>query len=221
MAPSIAKSIDHTLLSPTATAADIRRLCAEAREYGFKAVCVAGSRLELAKKLLEGTDILLAAVVGFPHGNASTAAKCCEAAAYMEAGADELDVVLNTGWVKSGAWDRVASELRDVRETAPESTLKLILETCYLEDAEKRKACTLALEADWDYVKTSTGFGTGGATLEDIQLMRDMVDDAMGIKASGGIRDFETARKYLSAGATRIGASSGPAIVQGEKKYRP
>ena len=218
MTQSIAKFIDHTLLSPTATDSDIRRICREAREYNFKAVCVAGSRLDLARELLTGSDILLAAVVGFPHGNASTEAKVCEATAYVKSGADELDVVLNTGWVRSGQWNLVARELEHLRECASEKTLKLILETCYLENAEKRKICRMALEAGWDFVKTSTGFGPGGATLADIRLMKDTVGDAMEIKASGGIRDYETAMKYLEAGATRIGASSGEAILRGEKK---
>ena len=218
MAQSIAKFIDHTLLSPTATDSDIQRICLEAREYGFKAVCVAGSRLELARELLSGTDILLAAVVGFPHGNASTEAKVCEAVSCVKSGADELDVVLNTGWVRSGQWEQVARELGDLREGASEKTLKLILETCYLENAEKRKICRMALEAGWDFVKTSTGFGSGGATLDDVRLMKDAVGDAMEIKASGGIRDYETAMKYLEAGATRIGTSSGEAILRGEKK---
>ena len=217
MSRSIANFIDHTLLSPTATDADIQRLCREARDYGFKAVCVAGSRLELAGEFLSGSGVLLAAVVGFPHGNASTEAKACEAAAYVVSGADELDVVLNTGWVRSGQLDRVDRELKQLRESASDRTLKLILETCYLEDEEKRKICRMALEAGWDFVKTSTGFGTAGATLADVRLMKDTVGDVMGIKASGGIRDFETARKYLDAGATRIGTSSGPAILEGEK----
>ena len=220
MAQSIAKFIDHTLLSPTATDSDIERLCQEAREYGFKAVCVAGSRLEYAHKLLAGSDILLAAVVGFPHGNAATGAKTCEASAYAALGADELDVVLNTGWVKSGQWDLVAAELKSLRECVPGKTLKLILETCYLEDAEKRKICEMSQKAGWEFVKTSTGFGPGGATLGDVRLMRETVGDTMEIKASGGIRDYETARGYIEAGATRIGASSGPAIVRGEKKSR-
>lgn len=218
MAQSIAKFIDHTLLSPTATDSDIKRICREAREYGFKAVCVAGSRLELARELLAGSDVLLAVVVGFPHGNSSTEAKVCEAAAYVNSGADELDVVLNTGWVRSGEWDQVARELGRLRECASEKTLKLILETCYLENVEKRKICRMALDAGWDFVKTSTGFGPGGATLADVRLMKDTVGDAMEIKASGGIRDFETALKYLEAGATRIGASSGEALLRGEKK---
>jgi deoxyribose-phosphate aldolase len=217
MAQSIAKFIDHTLLSPTATDSELQRICREARKSGFKAVCVAGCRLELARELLTGTDILLATVVGFPHGNASTGAKVCEAASYAGSGADELDVVLNTGWVRSGQWEQVAGELKDLRACASGKTLKLILETCYLDNAEKRKICQMALEAGWDFVKTSTGFGTGGATLEDVRLMKEVVGDAMEIKASGGIRDYETAIKYIEAGATRIGTSSGQAILLGEK----
>ena len=220
MSRSIANFIDHTLLSPTAKDSDIHKLCREAREYGFKAVCVAGSRLGLARELLSGSDVLLAGVVGFPHGNASTEAKTCEVLDYVNSGADELDVVLNTGWVRSGELRRVARELKQLRESASEKTLKLILETCYLEDDEKRNICRMALEAGWDFVKTSTGFGPAGATLADVRLMKDTVGNAMGIKASGGIRDFETARKYLEAGATRIGASSGPAILEGEKQSR-
>ena len=214
---SLAKFIDHTLLSPMATDAEIRRVCEEALAYGFKAVCVAGSRLVLAREMLEGSGVLLAAVVGFPHGNASTEAKCCEAAAYVEAGADELDVVLNTGWVRSGQMGLVERELKQLRETATGKTLKLILETCYLEEKEKRAVCRLALETGWDFVKTSTGFGTGGATLADVRLMKEVVGNAMGIKASGGIRDLETAQKYLEAGATRIGTSSGVRILEEEK----
>ena len=218
MAQSIAKFIDHTLLSPTATDSDIQRICREARKSGFKAVCVAGCRLELARELLTGTDILLATVVGFPHGNASTGAKVCEAASYAGSGADELDVVLNTGWVRSGQWDRVAEELGKLRECAAEKTLKLILETCYLENKEKRLACILARDAGWDYVKTSTGFGTGGASLSDVALMRESAGAGVKIKASGGIRDYQTAMDYLQAGVSRIGTSSGPAIVMGEKQ---
>jgi deoxyribose-phosphate aldolase len=139
---------------------------------------------------------------------------------YVNSGADELDVVLNTGWVRSGELGRVARELKQLRESASEKTLKLILETCYLEDDDKRNICRMALEAGWDFVKTSTGFGPAGATLADVRLMKDTVGNAMGIKASGGIRDFETARKYLEAGATRIGASSGPAILEGEKQSK-
>ena len=220
MAQSIAKFIDHTLLSPTATDSELQRICREARKSGFKAVCVAGCRLELARELLTGTDILLATVVGFPHGNASTGAKVCEAASYAGSGADELDVVLNVGWVKSGLFSRVSAELERLRATAPGTPLKLILETCYLEDVEKRKICRMSREAGWEFVKTSTGFGPGGATLGDVELMKETVGDAMGIKASGGIRDYETAQKYLEAGATRIGASSGPAILRGEKKSK-
>lgn len=220
MSRSIANFIDHTLLSPTATESDIERLCREARDFGFKAVCVAGSRLKLAQDLLSGSSVLLAAVVGFPHGNASTEAKACEMADYVKSGADELDVVLNTGWVRSGQLEKVRRELEKLRKSAPDQTLKLILETCNLKDDEKRQVCLMAMETGWDFVKTSTGFGSGGATLADVRLMKEAVGNAMEIKASGGIRDFETALKYLEAGATRIGTSSGPRILEGEKQSR-
>jgi deoxyribose-phosphate aldolase len=215
---SIAEHIDHTQLNPAATEDDIRRLCQEALEFHFKAVCVSGSRLKLARELLSGSGIQLAAVVGFPHGNACTAAKCCEAAAYVKSGADELDIVLNIGWIRSGNEGKVGEELKRLRNTAPQVVLKLILETCYLEENEKIRACQLACEAGWDFVKTSTGFGPVGATLADVKLMKDTVGHAMQIKASGGIRDYATALTYLEAGASRIGTSSGPAIVRDEKK---
>jgi deoxyribose-phosphate aldolase len=218
---SIARYLDHTLLSPQAVEADIQNLCGEAKAFGFKAVCVAGCHLGAARELLAGSGVLLATVVGFPHGNTSTEAKCCEATAALEAGADELDVVLNVGWVKSGLFSRVSAELERLRATAPGTPLKLILETCYLDREEKRHVCQLALEARWDFVKTSTGFGTAGATLADVALMTEVVGAAMEIKASGGIRDYETALQYLRAGATRIGTSSGPAIVAGENQSKP
>ena len=215
---SIARFIDHTLLRPDASDADIRKLCREAAEFGFAAVCVSGSRLRLAGELLSGSRVRLAAVAGFPHGNTSTGAKCYEAEACVKDGADEVDVVLNIGWIKDGNTASVASELKQLREAVPDTTLKLILETCYLEEAEKRKACILASEAGWDFVKTSTGFGTGGATLSDVALMRESAGAGVQIKASGGIRDYQTAMAYLQAGASRLGTSSGPAIVLGEKQ---
>lgn len=213
----IAQYIDHTLLSPVAREEEVRRVCREAVEFGFRAVCVSGCRLELARAHLQGSGVLLAAVVGFPHGNAATEVKCREAETYAGSGADELDMVLNVGWIKDGETRKVAGELKRIRETVRGTTLKLILETCYLEDGEKRLACELAREAGWDFVKTSTGFGPGGATLADVALMKETLGSALQIKASGGIRDYPTAMEYLKAGATRIGTSSGPAIVLGEK----
>lgn len=216
----IARYLDHTLLRPDASEAHIRKLCREGLETGVRAVCVAGTWVGLCRSLLAGSDTGLAAVVGFPHGNTGTSAKCFEAERYYKEGAEELDVVLNLGWMTSGKTREAGLELRRIREAVPAAVLKLILETCYLTDAQKRVACQLAVEAGWDYVKTSTGFGTQGATLEDVRLMRAEVGDALGVKASGGIRDYETALKYLQAGATRIGTSSGPAIVDGEALHR-
>jgi deoxyribose-phosphate aldolase len=217
----IARYLDHTLLRPDASEANIRNLCREGLETGVRAICVAGTWVELCRSLLAGSDVGLAAVVGFPHGNASTASKCFEAERYFKNGAGELDVVLNIGWMTSGKSREVAMELRRLREAVPAGVLKLILETCYLTDAQKRQGCQLAGEAGWDFVKTSTGFGPSGATLGDVRLMRSEVGDALGVKASGGIRDYETTLKYLEAGATRIGTSSGPAIAAGEAPHHP
>lgn len=215
---AIATFIDHTQLHPATELGAIHTLCQEALDFGFKAVCVPGSYLLPAGEWLAGSGIRLAAVVGFPQGNASTEAKQCEASSYISSGVDELDVVLNVGWLKSGNLDGIGRELKALRDTAPDTVLKLILETCYLEADEKKQVCELASEAGWDFVKTSTGFGTGGATLADVRLMKSVVGNAMGIKASGGIRDYRTAMQYLEAGASRIGTSSGPAIVRGENK---
>lgn len=214
---SIAQYIDHTLLSPSATKKDISRICREALEFRFKAVCISGCWLQFASETLAGSGVQLAGVVGFPHGNSSTRSKCCEAEAYLNSGAEELDVVLNVGWLKSGEHNKLKRELNLLRETAPKLVLKLILETCYLDDEEKRLACRMAADSGWDFVKTSTGFGPGGAKMTDVLLMKEAVGEALQIKASGGIRDYLTARKFLEAGATRIGASSGPSIVKGEK----
>lgn len=217
----LASYIDHTLLSPTATEADIVRLCREALQHNFRAVCVNGCHLETAREVLQGSGVSLAAVVGFPLGAMATAAKLCEAGACLLAGADELDMVLNLGWLKAGNHRAVASELRAVREAAPDATLKLILETCFLEEAEKTTACQLALEAGWDFLKTSTGFGRGGATLEDVRLMKRLAAGRMQVKASGGIRDLEAALAFIDAGADRLGTSSGLALMEAVKKSNP
>ncbi len=210
---SLARYIDHTLLKPDATPAAISQLCKEALEVHFKAVCVSGAHVEAAVRMLENSPVAVACVVGFPLGSSSTAAKICEARAYRDSGAAELDVVLNIGWLKSGETARVAEELQALREAVPEVVLKLILETCYLTNAEKESACRMALTAKWDFVKTSTGFGTGGATLSDVRLMKRLAGDAMEVKASGGIRDRDTALAFIAAGATRIGTSSGLRIL--------
>jgi len=210
----IARYLDHTQLAPNSTESDILKLCNEGLEYNFRAICVAGSWVEFCKSQLAGSPVLLAAVLGFPHGNTTSSSKCFEAETYFKNGADELDMVINVGWMRSGQTKPIEAELALIRKAVPEGVLKLILETCYLNNDQKRLACQLAMEAGWDYIKTSTGFGTAGATLEDVRLMKHEVKNTMGIKASGGIRDYQTALKYINAGATRIGTSSGPAIVQ-------
>ncbi|MCK0146815.1 deoxyribose-phosphate aldolase [Arenibacter sp. F26102] len=205
--------IDHTLLKPTATEEDIRLLCAEALNYKFYAVCIKGCYLSLAKELLRGTKVKLVAVVGFPLGAMSTRAKVQEAEDYMEQGADELDMVLNIGWLKSGKFSVVEDEITQVKKVLGSDVLKVILETCYLTEEEKRMACTLAVNAKADFVKTSTGFGPGGATLEDVVLMKSVIKNKIKIKASGGIKDAATAKRYIDLGVSRIGTSSGVAIV--------
>ena len=217
----LASYIDHTLLSPLATEAGIEGLCREALQHQFRAVCVNGCHLEAARQIVKGSGVSLAAVVGFPLGANATEAKACEAETCLLGGADELDVVLNLGWLKAGNLKAVASELRLLREIAPDAVLKLILETCFLEDAEKRTACRLALDAGWDFVKTSTGFGKGGATLADVRLMKEAVGERMQVKASGGIRDLDAALAFIAAGADRLGTSSGLALVEAYKNNTP
>lgn len=217
----LASYIDHTLLNPVATATEIEQLCREALEHRFRAVCVNGCHLGAAGELLRGSGVSLAAVVGFPLGATATEAKVCEAEFCLMAGADELDVVLNLGWLKAGNLKAVTAELELLRKTAQKAVLKLILETCYLEDAEKITACRLALDSGWDFVKTSTGFGKGGATLEDVRLMKDVVGAKMQVKAAGGIRDLDSALAFITAGADRLGTSSGLVLVDAFKNRTP
>lgn len=206
--------IDHTLLKPTATEVDIKNLCKEALDHHFHSVCINGSYIPLAKQVLMDTNVRICSVVGFPLGAMSTAAKVKEAEDYVSKGADEIDMVINIGWVKSGKYDHVENEISRIREAIGNKVLKVILETCYLTEDEKRLVCEYALKAKADFVKTSTGFGTGGATSEDIILMKSIVGNRIGIKASGGIRDRETALRYIALGANRIGTSSGVTIVK-------
>lgn len=216
-ASELARYIDHTLLRPDATAADVDRLCAEAARQGFHSVCVHGSRVALASARLEdaGAGVLVAAVVGFPHGAADAETKRFEVESVIDLGAQEIDMVMNVGRLKDGDERGVLRELRDVVEAAEVVPVKLILETCLLTDDEKRRACSLAVEAGVKWVKTSTGFGKGGATVEDVRLMRASVPGSIGVKASGGIRDTATALAMIEAGATRLGTSAGIAIVEG------
>lgn len=213
----LARHIDHTLLRADATAADIRQLCAEAREHHFWSVCVNASRVVLAASLLEETDIKVAAVVGFPLGATDADAKRFETELVIDLGAQEVDVVLNLGRLRDGEDRYVLRELRDVVEAAGGVPVKVILETCLLTQDEKLRACSLAVEAGARFVKTSTGFSTAGATEADVRLMREAVGPKVGVKASGGIRDTATALAMIAAGANRLGTSAGVSIVRGHQ----
>lgn len=208
------KYIDHTILKATASSADVQKLCAEAIEHEFYSVCVNGCYVADAKHLLQGTDVKVAAVVGFPLGAMTTAAKVFEAKEAVENGASEIDMVINVAKLKDGEFDYVENEIRQIKEAIGDNVLKVIIETCYLTDEEKVKACELSLVAKADFVKTSTGFGTDGATYEDVKLMKSVVGDNAKVKASGGVRDKETAQKYVDLGAERLGTSSGIDIVK-------
>lgn len=211
----MADFIDHTLLKATATPSDIRKLCAEAREHAFKAVCVNSVYVPLAKEELAGSRVLIATVCGFPLGALLPRQKAAEAAASVEAGADEIDMVIDIGAAVSNDFGRVQADIVAVRSATEGKILKVIIETCYLSDDQKRGATLAALSAGADFVKTSTGFGTGGATLSDVTLMKDALKGGAQIKASGGIRTREDALAMIAAGATRLGTSGGVAIVTG------
>ena len=216
MTKPIAQYIDHTQLKPEATAAQILKLCDEAKANNFYAVCVNGSRAALAKQALKDTDVKVAVVVGFPLGAMSYRAKGFETALAVEAGADEIDMVLNVGALKDGDYATVHQDIEEVVYQADGQPVKVIIETCLLTDAEKVKACEIAVQAGAAFVKTSTGFSTAGATVGDIELMRKKVGPDIGVKASGGVRTKEAAEAMIAAGATRIGTASGVAIVTGE-----
>lgn len=211
---SLSDYIDHTNLKATATPTDIESLCNEAKTYGFYAVCVNGCHVPLVREQLKDSQVKIAAVVGFPLGAMSTEAKVFEAKESVENGADEIDMVINIGWLKSKMNDAVRDEIKAIKTAIGDNILKVIIETCYLTQEEKETACLLAVEAGADFVKTSTGFGTGGATFDDVKLMKRMVGDKAQIKASGGVKDKETALKYIELGVSRIGTSSGPSLVK-------
>lgn len=210
---TLAAAIDHTLLKPEACAEDIRRVCQEAREHSFAAVCVNSRWIPLVKAQLAGSMVKPCSVVGFPLG--ASAASAAEARIAIAAGAQEVDMVLSVGDALAGDWDAVRTGISDVFNACEGTALKVILETCLLGDEQKRMACEICCDIGVAFVKTSTGFSTGGATLEDVALMRGVVGPEMGVKASGGIRDRETAIAMLEAGASRLGCSSGVAIVSG------
>jgi deoxyribose-phosphate aldolase len=217
----LAAYIDHTLLKADASAADIKKLCAEAREHDFFSVCVNGSRVAEARHFLDGSDVKVASVVGFPLGAMSTDAKRFETEAAIDDGAQEIDVVLNIARLKDGDDKYVLRELCDVVEAADEHTVKVILETCLLTEEEKIRACQMVVESGAHFVKTSTGFNSGGATVADVKLMRATVGPDFGVKASGGIRDLKAALTMIEAGATRLGTSAGVAIVKGLDDAQP
>lgn len=214
----LAKYIDHTILKATTTLNDVEKLCNEAAEYKFASVCINPYYVPFAKKFLEGTDVKVCTVIGFPLGATTKETKAAEAVKAVVDGANEVDMVLNVGAMKSKNYNYVEDDIKMVVESLPkEICVKVILETCYLTKDEIKLASELAMNAGANFVKTSTGFGTGGATVEDVKIMKGVVGDNLGVKASGAVRDFETAKAMIEAGATRLGTSSGVAIVAGNK----
>ena len=213
---NLAKYIDHTILKSDATKEQVIKLCKEALEHGFYAVCVNSSRVEVAKELLDGTNVKIAAVVGFPLGAGTAESKGFETSEAIWAGADEIDMVINIGKLKDKDYDAVKHDINTVVRESKGRPVKVILETCLLTNEEKVKACELSVAAGARFVKTSTGFSTSGATVDDIKLMRATVGPIIGVKASGGVKDTATAEAMVAAGATRIGTSSGIAIVSGK-----
>ena len=205
--------IDHTLLKPTATISDIVNLCTEAKAHEFFAVCINSCHLSVAKSELEGSGVKLAAVIGFPLGAMSTDSKLCEAQFCIEQGADEIDMVINLGWFRAGLYNRVINEINSIKKLIGSRVLKVIVENCYLTDEEKVKVCELIMQTKAEFIKTSSGFGTGGATFEDMQLMHEVIQHEKKIKVSGGIKDKIATMKYIKMGASRIGTSSGIAII--------
>ncbi len=204
---------DHTLLKPDATHEDIKRLCEEALQFGFYSVCINPCFIKLAKELLKYSDVRVTTVIGFPLGMTLTEVKVYEAMNAYLLGADELDIVINIGALKSGDWDTVRKDISDVIMATKGLIHKVIIETCYLNDDEKKKVVKLALEESSEFIKTSTGFGLRGAQLSDIRLIKDIVGDIAGIKAAGRIRTLSQVLDLLEAGATRIGTSAGIKIL--------
>lgn len=212
----IAAMIDHTVLTATTTEQDVLRICDEAKQYKFATVCVNPYWVPTAAEALKGSDVGITTVIGFPLGASSTAIKAAEAKDAIDRGATEIDMVLNVGALKSGQTEAVLEDIKAVVAACQgQAAVKVIIETCYLTQDEKVKASLLCKEAGADFVKTSTGFGTGGATVEDIALIRETVGPEMDIKASGGVRNLEVAENLIKAGATRLGASSSITIVTG------
>jgi deoxyribose-phosphate aldolase len=221
LASKLASMIDHTLLKADATKLELEKVCEEARRHEFATVCVNSSRVSLVANLLAGSKSLPIAVVGFPLGAASTSSKAFETKRAVQDGAREIDMVINMGELKDKNFEWVENDIRAVVEAAQPYPVKVILETASLNDAEKIKACELSVKAGAQFVKTSTGFGSGGATVEDIELMRKTVGPNVGVKASGGVRTFADAMKLIKAGANRLGASASVAIIQADAGSSP
>ncbi|MCL2216312.1 MAG: deoxyribose-phosphate aldolase [Defluviitaleaceae bacterium] len=216
------KLIDHTLLKADATQEDIKALCKEAHTNGFMSVCVNASYVPLSRDLLRGSGVKVCTVVGFPLGATSTKTKVFEAKEAIENGASEIDMVIHIGAVKSGDWDYVKNDIEALAiAVGGKALLKVIIETCLLTDEEKVRVCAICKMIGVDFVKTSTGMSTGGATVEDVSLMRKVVGSEIGVKASGGVRDAATAKAMVDAGATRLGTSSGVAILSGGTGINP
>ncbi|MBC7742691.1 MAG: deoxyribose-phosphate aldolase [Bdellovibrionaceae bacterium] len=213
---NLAKFIDHTLLKPEATKNDVRKLCEEALENQFYAVCVNSWMVTTCREILRSTKINVATVVGFPLGAVETSVKAFETTRALNLGADEIDMVLNIGALKAKDYGYVEKEIQSVVRAAEGRTVKVIFETCLLTEDEKKRACELSLHGGAHFVKTSTGFSTGGATVEDVKLMAALVGSKAHVKASGSIRDYLTAVQMIEAGATRLGTSSGVYLVKGE-----
>lgn len=213
---AINRYIDHTLLKPESTQTQIDKLIAEAVEYQFASVCVNPTWVSYAAKALKGTEVNVCTVIGFPLGANTSSVKAFETKDAVANGADEIDMVINIGQLKSGQYDAVEADIRAVVEASGDKLVKVIIETCLLTDGEKVKACQLAVAAGADYVKTSTGFSTAGANIADVTLMRKTVGPNIGVKAAGGTRSYADVEAFIKAGATRIGTSAGVAIVNGE-----
>ena len=215
MTQNYAAMIDHTLLKADTTRPQIEKLCEEAKKYVFASVCVNPAWVKYSAELLAGTEVKVCTVIGFPLGASTSAVKAFETKDAIANGAGEIDMVINIGALKNGEYDLVRDDIKAVVDAANGTLVKVIIETCLLTEEEKVKACQLSVEAGADFVKTSTGFSTGGATAEDIALMRKTVGLDLGVKASGGVRSLEDMKKMIDNGATRIGASSGVAIMEG------
>ena len=209
----LSKYIDHTLLKADASKEQLKKLCAEAKEFDFKTVCINPCNIEFCKNELAGSDVLVCTVIGFPLGQMSTAAKVFETKNAIELGADEIDMVINIARLKDHDYEYVTNEIKAIKEACGDKLLKVIIETCLLEEEDKRAACKCIIEAKADFVKTSTGFSTAGATFQDVALLKECVKDNCLIKAAGGVRSHEDFLKMIELGANRIGTSSGTKLL--------